>query len=82
MNTWEESKRALNWDDHGIDFADLDGFFLGDLLTREDTRYDYGELRLQSLGWFKGGYLVRGVDAARRRRRYSSSYLGQKGGFS
>jgi len=54
MNTWDESKRTLNWDDHSIDFADLDGFFLGDLLTREDTRYDYGELRLHSLGWFKG----------------------------
>jgi len=54
MNTWDEDKRTLNWDDHGIDFADLDGFFSGDLLTREDTRYDYGELRLQSLGLFNG----------------------------
>jgi len=35
MNTWDEAKRAQNLADHGIDFAELDGFFLGDLLTRE-----------------------------------------------
>jgi len=34
MNTWDEAKRAKNLTDHGIDFADLDGFFHGDLLTR------------------------------------------------
>jgi len=54
MNTWDESKRTLNWNEHGINFADLDDFFLGNLLTREDTRYAYGEVRLQSLGLFKG----------------------------
>jgi len=54
MNTWDEAKRVQNLADHGIDFAELDGFFLGDLLTREDARLDYGELRLQSLGLFNG----------------------------
>jgi len=54
MNTWDEAKRAQNLAVHGIDFADLEGFFLGDLLTREDARQDYGELRLQSLGLFNG----------------------------
>jgi len=54
MNTWDENKRTLNFEEHGIDFADLEGFFSGDLLTREDTRCAYGELRLQSLGLFKG----------------------------
>jgi len=38
MNTWDETKRVKNLVDHGIDFADLDGFFFGDLLTREDAR--------------------------------------------
>jgi len=52
MNTWDEAKRMKNLADHGIDFADLDGFFLGDLLTREDARHAYGELRLQSIGLF------------------------------
>lgn len=54
MATWDEGKRQLNLKDHGIDFADLEGFFDGDLLTREDTRADYGEVRYQSVGIFKG----------------------------
>jgi len=54
MSTWDEAKRTKNRVDHGIDFADLDGFFLGDLLTREDARHAYGEVRLQSLGLFNG----------------------------
>jgi len=39
MNTWDDAKRAKNLANHGIDFADLDDFFLGDLLTREDVRH-------------------------------------------
>jgi len=54
MNTWDETKRMKNMLEHGVDFADLEGFFLGDLLTREDARFDYGELRLQSIGLFNG----------------------------
>jgi len=34
MITWDESKRQQNLREHGIDFADLDPFFDGDLLTR------------------------------------------------
>ena len=37
VNTWDERKRRRNLKDHGIDFADLEGFFDGDLLTREDS---------------------------------------------
>ena len=54
MNTWDERKRRANLKDHCIDFADLEGFFDGDLLTREDTREDYGEERYQSVGVFNG----------------------------
>ena len=50
MNTWDETKRRRNLQDHGIDFNDLEGFFSGDLLTREDTREAYGERRYQSIG--------------------------------
>ncbi|MBK1617989.1 hypothetical protein CKO42_05885 [Lamprobacter modestohalophilus] len=38
MITWDESKRLINRDQHGVDFADLEAFFDGDLLTREDAR--------------------------------------------
>jgi uncharacterized DUF497 family protein len=54
MSTWDEPKRLRNLRDHGIDFADLEGFFDGDLLTREDTRESYGERRYQSIGVFNG----------------------------
>ena len=54
MNTWDEVKRRRNLKDHSIDFADLDEFFGGDLLTREDTREAYGEPRYQSIGVFNG----------------------------
>ncbi|MGH8474817.1 MAG: BrnT family toxin [Methylococcales bacterium] len=54
MITWDESKRAMSLKDHRIDFADLDPFFDGDLLTREDTRESYGERRFQSIGLING----------------------------
>ena len=50
MITWDERKRRHNLKDHGIDFADLEEFFDGDLLTREDKRQAYGEVRFQSVG--------------------------------
>ncbi len=54
MNTWDETKRRRNLKDHGIDFADLEDFFGGDLLTREDLRATYVERRYQSVGVFNG----------------------------
>jgi hypothetical protein len=54
VNTWDETKRRRNLKDHGIDFVDLEDFFGGDLLTREDPREAYGERRYQSVGMFNG----------------------------
>jgi uncharacterized DUF497 family protein len=51
MVTYDERKRQTNIAKHGIDVATLSDFFDGDLLTREDTRTAYGELRFQSVGW-------------------------------
>jgi uncharacterized protein len=51
--TWNESKRSKNLCDHGVDFADLEHFFDGDLLTLEDERAAYGEQRFQSVGLLK-----------------------------
>jgi len=48
--TWDERKRQQNLKNHGIDLADLEEFFDGDLLTREDKRQAYGEVRFQSVG--------------------------------
>lgn len=54
VNTWDDPRREQNIKDHGVDFADLEDFFSGDLLTRADTREAYQEQRFQSVGVFKG----------------------------
>jgi uncharacterized DUF497 family protein len=55
--TFDETKCQTNIAKHGIDLATLSGFFEGDLLTREDVRESYGELRFQSVGWHEGELL-------------------------
>jgi uncharacterized protein len=54
MITWDEPKRASNLKKHKIDFADLEGAFDLPMITVEDDREAYGELRLQSLAMFRG----------------------------
>ncbi len=57
MITWDARKRQLNLRKHGIDLAAVGPVFEGDMLTREDARYPYGEQRFQSLGML-GGVVV------------------------
>lgn len=52
--SWDESKRRQNLRKHKIDLADLEAVFDRPMVTLEDDREDYGELRLQSLGMFGG----------------------------
>jgi uncharacterized DUF497 family protein len=47
---WSEPKRRVNLRKHGVDFVGLTGFFDGDLLTQEDSRYGYTERRFTSIG--------------------------------
>jgi uncharacterized DUF497 family protein len=54
MIIWDESKRQINIQRHGIDFADCTRFFDSPVITKEDSRYHYGEQRLQSLGLLDG----------------------------
>ncbi len=60
MIRWDETKRRANLHKHGIDLADLAPVFDNPMITVEDTRRNYGELRLQSLGMWRGRvvYLV------------------------
>jgi uncharacterized DUF497 family protein len=39
---WEESKRRENLQRHGLDFRDVPILFEGPMLSRLDTRFDYG----------------------------------------
>ena len=54
MPTWDEAKRKKNVRDHGIDFDGCETIFDGPVAVLEDDRDQYGELRLNAVGWFKG----------------------------
>jgi uncharacterized DUF497 family protein len=69
MITWDERKRRENLRKHGIDLAEIEPIFDYPMITVEDERERYGELRLQSLGMWRGRvvFLVwtpRGEDTA------------------
>lgn len=50
MITWDERKRRENVRKHKIDLAELEPVFDNPMISVEDDRESYGELRLQSLG--------------------------------
>ncbi len=54
MISWDEPKRQVNLRKHKIDLADLEPVFDSPMITVEDARERYGELRLQSLGMWHG----------------------------
>lgn len=56
--TYDPSKRTYNRRKHAIDLAECDAIFDEPMLTQEDTRADYGEQRLISLGRLKGQVVV------------------------
>jgi uncharacterized DUF497 family protein len=51
---WDEAKRVVNLDKHGLDFADAGEVLEGPCLERLDTRKDYGEDRWLVLGSLRG----------------------------
>ncbi len=55
---WDEDKRLANIRKHGIDFADAETVFEGDILAIEDERFDYGERRFVTVGLLKGRAVV------------------------
>ena len=54
MITWDEPKRKINLKKHRIDLAELESAFDFPMVTVEDDRKVYGELRLQSLAMWRG----------------------------
>ncbi len=65
MLTWDEAKRRENLRKHRIDFAELEPVFDLPMVTVEDDRKRYGELRLQSLGMWRGRVVFPCLDSAR-----------------
>ncbi len=56
--TWDEKKNRTNLRDHGLDFADASRVFQAPMLTRLDTREDYGKDRWIGLGLLDGRVVV------------------------
>lgn len=50
MISYDENKRQTNLKKHNIDLAECAAVFDYPMITKEDTRENYGEQRLQSLG--------------------------------
>ena len=55
---WDENKRALNIQKHGIDFFELQNAFNMPMLIKVDTRKDYGETRFIALGELSSSIVV------------------------
>jgi uncharacterized DUF497 family protein len=52
--TWDEEKRQANIRVHGLDFEECDVVFDHPVLAIEDSRFSYGEQRINLLGWLRG----------------------------
>jgi uncharacterized DUF497 family protein len=69
---WDENKRQSNIQKHGIDFvAAKEVFSDGERIETVDDRQDYGEERIQTIGYAKPGvlfvvYTYRNKSATRR----------------
>jgi uncharacterized DUF497 family protein len=55
---WDEEKRLSNIKEHGVDFRDAALIFEGPVITKEDTREDYGERRFRALGKVDNEYYI------------------------
>ncbi|MDU9049889.1 MAG: BrnT family toxin [Candidatus Electrothrix sp. Rat3] len=48
---WDEKKRRRNVEKHGVDFTDISEFQWKDALEAVDDRFDYGEERINAVGF-------------------------------
>lgn len=55
---WNEDKRLINLQRHGIDFVDVRKVFDNEVYTIIDDRFDYGEIRFFTLGLLNGRVIV------------------------
>ena len=82
---WDEAKRASNLRKHKIDFDDPTELFEGELYTKMDVRFDYGETRFVTFGVLDGEILavahtenesvIRVISARRANRHEQKEYF-------
>ena len=56
--TFDPAKRDRTLSERGLDFADAEEVFAGTVISIEDTRADYGEARIISVGHLRGRMVV------------------------
>jgi uncharacterized protein len=52
--TFDRAKREQTLRKRGIDFKDAKHVFAGQTLDREDDRFNYSEVRMQTVGYLNG----------------------------
>lgn len=76
---WDEEKRLINLQRHGVDFVDVQKVFENEVYTVIDDRFDYGEMRFFTLGLINGRVVaiahtqtddVVGIISARKANKY------------
>ncbi|HEY2808493.1 MAG TPA: BrnT family toxin [Steroidobacteraceae bacterium] len=68
--TSDPAKRKRTLAERGLDFEDAAIVFAGTTLEVEDTRKDYGEIRIICYGYLKGRLVVIGHTAWRQPSRF------------
>ena len=56
--SFDPAKRAATLEHRGLDFADAGQVFMGDFVTVQDVRRDYGEDRFVTAGYLNGRCVV------------------------
>jgi uncharacterized DUF497 family protein len=51
--TWDDQKRQTNLRVHGLDFEGCEAVFDHPVFAMEDSRFTYGEQRINLLGWLR-----------------------------
>jgi len=84
MYEWDEAKRLITLQKHGIDFADMAGFDWATAHILEDTRNQYAERRLIALGlidsrlhfcvWTARGENIRIISLRKANKREEKAY--------
>ena len=56
---WDENKRLSNLEKHGIDFTDAVAVFQDkNRISTIDKRYEYGEIRIKTIGKIQQGLIA------------------------
>jgi uncharacterized protein len=55
---WDKAKNRSNFVKHGLDFEDAEQVLTGPCVTFEDSRFNYGEERLITLGLLAGRVVI------------------------